>query len=151
MSQTSTAPVTRITVPDMGFVTYEKSPEGIAKITINRPACRNAFRPRTVKEMSRRQYNAQEALDMGLVNKVVPREQLEAETVQWSREILENSPTATPFLKAALDADCDGQAGLQELAGSATLLFHQTAEGREGKEAFVEKRKPDFLNFKRLP
>ena len=274
-------PVTWVPVPNMGFedVRYEKSPEGIAKITINRPECRNAFRPLTVKEMSRamedarddgdvgvviltgegplafcsggdqrvrgnggyvgadgiprlnvldfqrqirtlpkpviamvagyaiggghvlhmlcdltiaadnarfgqtgpkvgsfdggygasymarlvgqkkaremwflcRQYDAQEALTMGLVNKVVPLADLETETVQWCREILQNSPTAIRFLKAALNADCDGQAGLQELAGSATLLFYQTEEGREGKEAFVQKRKPDFRKFKRFP
>lgn len=94
-----------------------------------------------------RQYNAQEALDMGLVNKVVPYEQLEAETVQWCREILANSPIAIRCLKAALNADCDGQAGLQELAGNATMLFYMTEEGQEGRNAFNEKRKPDFSKF----
>ena len=98
-----------------------------------------------------RQYDAKQALDMGLVNAVVPLAQLEAETVTWCREILANSPTALRFLKAALNADCDGQAGLQELAGSATLLFYQTEEGREGRDAFLEKRKPDFKKFPRLP
>ena len=98
-----------------------------------------------------RQYGAQEALDMGLVNAVVPLAELERETVQWSREILQNSPTCIRFLKAALNADCDGQAGLQELAGSATLLFYQTGEGNEGKQAFLEKRKPDFSKFPRFP
>ncbi len=98
-----------------------------------------------------RSYGAKEALDMGLVNAVVPYERLEAETVQWAREILQHSPTAIRCLKAALNADCDGQAGLQELAGNATLLFYLTEEGREGKEAFLEKRKPDFKKFPRLP
>ncbi len=98
-----------------------------------------------------RQYDANQALQMGLVNAVVPLAQLEAETVKWCREILANSPMAIRCLKAALNADCDGQAGLQELAGNATLLFYQTEEGREGKEAFLEKRKPNFRKFKRLP
>jgi naphthoate synthase len=98
-----------------------------------------------------RQYSAQEALDMGLVNAVVPYAELEAETIRWSREMLANSPMALRCLKAALNADCDGQAGLQELAGNATLLFYQTAEGQEGRNAFNEKRKPDFGKFKRHP
>jgi naphthoate synthase len=98
-----------------------------------------------------RQYNAQEALDMGLVNTVVPLARLEEETVEWCRDILANSPTAIRFLKAALNADCDGQAGLQELAGDATLLFYLTEEGKEGRNAFVEKRKPDFSRFPRFP
>lgn len=98
-----------------------------------------------------RQYDAREALDMGLVNAVVPVEELERETVQWAREMLKNSPTALRFLKAAMNADCDGQAGLQELAGSATLLFYQTEEGTEGKRAFLEKRPPDFSKFQRFP
>ncbi len=98
-----------------------------------------------------RQYDARQALDMGLVNAVVPLAQLEAETVRWCREILQNSPMALRFLKAALNADCDGQAGLQELAGSATLLFYMTEEGQEGKNAFLEKRAPEFGRFKRLP
>lgn len=96
-------------------------------------------------------YNAEEALDMGLVNTVVPLEKLEAETVQWCREMLANSPLALRCLKAALNADCDGQAGLQELAGNATLLYYMTDEGREGKNAFLEKRRPDFSKFQRLP
>ena len=98
-----------------------------------------------------RQYNAQQALDMGLVNAVVPYEQLEEETVQWCREILANSPIAIRCLKAAFNADCDGQAGLQELAGNATMLFYMTEEGQEGRNAFVEKRKPDFSKFPRRP
>ena len=98
-----------------------------------------------------RQYDAHEALDMGLVNAVVPLEQLEAETVQWAREILEKSPIAIRFLKAAFNADTDGLAGIQQLAGDATMLYYMTEEGREGKEAFLEKRKPDFSKFPRLP
>jgi naphthoate synthase len=96
-----------------------------------------------------RQYDAQQALDMGLVNTVVPYDKLEEETVQWCREILANSPTAIRCLKAALNADCDGQAGLQELAGAATMLFYMTEEGQEGRNAFNEKRKPDFSKFTR--
>ena len=98
-----------------------------------------------------RQYDAQQALDMGLVNTVVPYEKLEEETVRWAREMLANSPMALRCLKSALNADCDGQAGLQELAGNATLLFYMTDEAREGKQAFLEKRKPNFRKFKRLP
>ena len=98
-----------------------------------------------------RQYNAKQALDMGLVNTVVPYDRLEAETVQWCREILANSPIALRCLKAALNADCDGQAGLQELAGNATMLFYMTEEGQEGRNAFNEKRKPDFSKFPRRP
>jgi naphthoate synthase len=98
-----------------------------------------------------RQYDAAEALSMGLVNKVVPLAELEKETVGWCREILQHSPTAIRLLKASLNADCDGQAGLQQLAGDATLLFYLTEEGKEGKAAFLEKRKPNFKKFKRLP
>jgi len=98
-----------------------------------------------------RQYDAKQALEMGLVNRVVPYEELEQETVTWCLEMLEKSPMALRCLKAALNADCDGQAGLQELAGNATLLFYLTEEGREGRDAFVEKRKPNFKKFKRLP
>ena len=98
-----------------------------------------------------RQYDAQQALDMGLVNTVVPLEKLEEETIRWCREILANSPIAIRCLKAALNADCDGQAGLQELAGNATMLFYMTPEGQEGRNAFVEKRKPDFSKFRRQP
>ena len=85
-----------------------------------------------------RQYNAQEALDMGLVNTVVPLEQLEAETVQWAQEILANSPMALRFLKAAFNADTDGLAGIQQLAGDATLLYYTTDEAKEGRDAFKE-------------
>ncbi len=95
-----------------------------------------------------RQYNAQEALDMGMVNAVVPLAELETETVKWCREILEKSPVAIRCLKAAFNADCDGQAGLQELAGLATMLFYQTPEAQEGRDAFVQKRKPDFSKFR---
>lgn len=98
-----------------------------------------------------RQYDARQALQMGLVNTVVPYERLEEETVQWCREILRHSPLALRCLKAALNADCDGQAGLQELAGNATLLFYMTEEGQEGKNAFLEKRPPQFNRFKRRP
>jgi len=98
-----------------------------------------------------RQYDAQQAFEMGLVNTVVPLERLEDETVQWCREILEKSPLAIRVLKAALNADCDGQAGLQVLAGDATLLYYLTDEAKEGRNAFVEKRKPDFSKFPRLP
>ena len=96
-----------------------------------------------------RQYDARQALEMGLVNAVVPLAELERETVQWCREMLVHSPTALRCLKAAMNADCDGQAGLQELAGSATMLFYQTAEAQEGRDSFVEKRKPDFSKFPR--
>ena len=98
-----------------------------------------------------RQYSAQEALDMGLVNAVVPLERLEEETVQWAREINEKSPIAIRFLKSAFNADTDGLAGIQELAGNATMLFYMTDEAKEGKQAFLEKRKPDYGKFKRLP
>jgi naphthoate synthase len=98
-----------------------------------------------------RQYDARQALEMGLVNRVVPYEDLEAETVQWCREMLDNSPMALRCLKAALNADCDGQAGLSELAGNATLLYYLSEEGQEGRDAYLEKRKPDFRKFKRLP
>ncbi len=98
-----------------------------------------------------RQYNAWQALEMGLVNTVVPLENLEEETIQWCKEILANSPTAIRCLKAAMNADCDGQAGLQELAGCATMLYYMSEEAQEGRNAFVEKRKPDFSKFKRQP
>ena len=94
-----------------------------------------------------RQYDARQALDMGLVNEVVPLEDLEAEGVKWAREILAHSPIAIRCLKAAFNADCDGQAGIQELAGNATMLFYMTEEGQEGRDAFVQKRKPDFSRF----
>jgi naphthoate synthase len=96
-----------------------------------------------------RQYNAEQALDMGLVNTVVPLNRLEEETIAWCREILSKSPIAIRCLKAALNADCDGQAGLQDLAGNATMLFYMTEEGQEGRNAFVEKRPPDFSKFPR--
>lgn len=94
-----------------------------------------------------RQYNATEALDMGLVNCVVPVDELEAEGVRWAQEILEKSPIAIRCLKAAFNADCDGQAGLQELAGNATMLYYMTEEGSEGKQAFLEKRPPNFRQY----
>lgn len=98
-----------------------------------------------------RQYNAQEALDMGLVNKVVPVDELENEGIQWGREIMTKSPLAIRCLKSALNADCDGQAGLQELAGNATLLYYLTEEGQEGKQAFLDKRAPSFDRYPWLP
>ena len=98
-----------------------------------------------------RQYDAAQALQMGLVNTVVPLAEVEAETIKWCREMLQLSPLALRCLKSALNADCDGQAGLQELAGNATLLYYMTEEGKEGKQAFLEKRKPNFKKFKRLP
>jgi naphthoate synthase len=93
------------------------------------------------------QYDARQALDMGLVNCVVPLEQLEATSVAWARRILRHSPTAIRCLKAAFNADCDGQAGIQELAGHTTQLFYMTEEGQEGRDAFVEKREPDFSPY----
>lgn len=98
-----------------------------------------------------RQYDAEQALEMGLINAVVPYEKLEEETVKWCREMLANSPMALRCLKASLNADCDGQAGLQELAGNATMLFYMTEEGQEGRNAYVEKRPPDFSRFPRRP
>ncbi len=98
-----------------------------------------------------RQYDAQQALDMGLVNAIVPLARLEEETVTWCRRILEHSPLALRCIKAGLNADCDGQAGLQELAGNATLLFYMTEEAQEGRNAFLEKRPPDFKKFPRVP
>jgi naphthoate synthase len=98
-----------------------------------------------------RQYNAQQALDMGLVNTVVPLAQLEEESLQWAREILQKSPMAIRFLKAAFNADTDGLAGLQQLAGDATLLYYLTDEAKEGKNAFLENRRPEFEKFPRFP
>ena len=98
-----------------------------------------------------RQYDAAAALQMGLINCVVPLAELETETVKWAREILSKSPLAIRCLKAALNADCDGQAGLQELAGNATLLYYMTEEGQEGHHAYLEKRPPNFGEFTRHP
>ena len=98
-----------------------------------------------------RQYDAKQALDMGLVNTVVPYEELETETVKWAREILQHSPMALRCLKSALNADCDGQQGLLDMAGNATLLYYMTEEAKEGRNAFVEKRDPDFSKFPRYP
>ncbi|MFS8836509.1 1,4-dihydroxy-2-naphthoyl-CoA synthase [Synechococcus sp. WC101] len=94
-----------------------------------------------------RQYTAAQALEMGLVNAVVPLEELEAEGIRWAREILQHSPLAIRCLKAAFNADCDGQMGLQELAGDATLLYYMTEEAAEGRRAFLEKRPPNFRQF----
>jgi naphthoate synthase len=98
-----------------------------------------------------RQYDAEAALAMGLINTIVPVERLQDEAVQWAREILALSPTAIRFLKAAFNADSDGLAGIQQLAGDATRLFYMTEEGSEGKNAFIEKRKPDFSKYPRFP
>ena len=98
-----------------------------------------------------RQYSAQQALDMGLVNTVVPLERLEEETVAWARELLERSPLALRMLKGALNAVTDGAAGMQQFAGDATLLFYMSEEAQEGRDAFREKRRPDFARFPRRP
>jgi len=98
-----------------------------------------------------RQYSAQEALDMGLINAVVPLDQLEETTVQWCKEILEKSPTAIRFIKAAFNAATEGLAGLQQFAGDATMLYYLSDEAKEGKNAFLEKRKPDFSKYPRFP
>lgn len=98
-----------------------------------------------------RQYTAQEALDMGLVNKVVPVEQLESEGIQWAKEILEKSPLAIRLLKSAFNAELDGQSGIQELAGNATLLYYMSEEAQEGRNAYNQKRKPDFSKFPKRP
>lgn len=98
-----------------------------------------------------RQYNAEEAKEMGLVNCIVPVEQLETEGIKWAQEILAKSPIAIRCLKAAFNADCDGQAGIQELAGNATMLYYMTEEGAEGKRAFLEKREPNFQQYPWLP
>ena len=98
-----------------------------------------------------RQYDARQALEMGLVNAVVPLAELERETVKWCREMLEHSPTALRVLKSAFNAETDGMAGIQELAGNATALFYLTDEAQEGRNAFVEKRQPDFSKFPRRP
>lgn len=97
------------------------------------------------------QYNAREAFDMGLVNKVVPLEELETTGVEWARKILEKSPLAIRLLKSAFNAELDGQAGIQELAGNATLLYYMSEEAQEGKKAYLEKRKPEFSKFPKLP
>ena len=96
-------------------------------------------------------YNAQQALDWGLINKVVEYSKLEETTIEWSQKILEKSPLALRMLKGALNADCDGQAGLQQLAGDSTMLFYMTEEAQEGRDAFKEKRKPNFKKFPKLP
>ena len=98
-----------------------------------------------------RQYNAAEAVEMGLVNKVVPVGELEDEGFRWAQRILEHSPLAIRLLKSAMNADVDGQAGLQELAGNATLLFYMTEQGQEGRDAYLQKRKPDFRKYPWLP
>lgn len=94
-----------------------------------------------------RQYSAQEAMDMGMVNAVVPFEELEKETVKWCKEILKHSPLSLRCLKSAFNAELDGQAGIQELSGNATLLYYMSKEAQEGRNAFVEKRAPNFARF----
>lgn len=98
-----------------------------------------------------RQYSAQEALNMGLVNKVVPFDQLEEEVVEWAETMMKHSPLALRMIKAGLNAELDGQAGIQELAGDATMLYYLTEEAQEGKQAFLEKREPNFGKFHKLP
>lgn len=98
-----------------------------------------------------KQYNAKEALEMGLVNTVVPLEDLEKKTIEWCEKMLEHSPLALRCLKSGLNADCDGEMGLQELAGNATLLYYMSEEAQEGHSAFLEKRKPDFSRFPKRP
>jgi len=98
-----------------------------------------------------RQYSAAQALEMGLVNTVVPFEQLEDETVKWCKEMMLLSPLALRMIKAGLNAELDGQAGIQELAGNATMLYYMTEEAQEGKKAFLEKRKPDFGKYPKMP
>lgn len=97
------------------------------------------------------QYSAQEALDMGMVNKVVPLDQLEDTTVEWCQTIQKRSPLAIRMLKSAFNAELDGQAGIQELSGNATLLYYMTEEAQEGKKAFLEKRDPDFKKYPKFP
>ncbi len=97
------------------------------------------------------QYDAQEALQMGLVNKVVPLEDLETTTVEWCKKIQQKSPLALRMLKSSFNAELDGQAGIQELAGNATLLYYLSEEGKEGKKAFIEKRKPDWSKYPKFP
>jgi naphthoate synthase len=97
------------------------------------------------------QYSAKDALQMGLVNKVVPHELLEEETVAWCRKIMQHSPLALRMIKAGLNAELDGQAGIQELAGNATMLYYMTDEAQEGKKAFLEKRRPDFKKYPKMP
>jgi naphthoate synthase len=98
-----------------------------------------------------KQYSAAEALEMGLVNKVVPLAQLEDETVAWCKQMMKHSPLALRMIKVGLNAELDGQAGIQELAGNATMLYYMTEEAQEGKHAFLEKREPDFKKYQQLP
>lgn len=98
-----------------------------------------------------RQYDASKALEMGLVNTVVPVEELENEGIKWANEMLQMSPLALRMLKSAFNAELDGQAGIQELAGNSTLLYYMSEEAQEGKKAYNEKRKPDFSKFPRVP
>ena len=97
------------------------------------------------------QYNAKDALEMGLINKVVPLSKLESTTIKWCKKILEKSPIALRLLKSSFNAELDGQSGIQELAGNATLLYYLSEEAKEGKDAFLEKRKPDFSKYPKFP
>lgn len=97
------------------------------------------------------QYDADEALQMGLVNKVVPLDKLEKTTIEWARKIIRHSPLAIRMLKSSFNAELDGQAGIQELAGNATLLYYLSEEAKEGRDAFMEKRDPDFDKFPHFP
>ena len=167
-------PVTWTSAGEYSDIRYETSGDGIAKITINRPEVRNAFRPQTIVEISQaleraredsavgvkkakeiwflcRQYDAQQALAMGLVNTVVPLDRLEDETVAWCREMLALSPFALRLVKASFHAHEDGYAGVQQLAHDANLLFYASDEAREGREAYKDKRRPDFSKFPRRP
>ncbi|MDA0986168.1 MAG: 1,4-dihydroxy-2-naphthoyl-CoA synthase [Bacteroidetes bacterium] len=98
-----------------------------------------------------RKYNAKDALEMGLINKVVPINKLEVEGIKWANEILEMSPLALRLLKSSFNAELDGQSGIQELAGNSTLLYYMTKEAQEGRDAYKQKRKPNFKKFKRVP
>jgi naphthoate synthase len=98
-----------------------------------------------------KQYTAQEAYEMGMVNKVVAPEELESECIKWAEQMMEHSPLALRMIKAGLNAELDGQAGIQELAGDATMLFYMCDEAHEGSRAFLEKRKPDFSQYPKMP
>lgn len=116
---------------------------------ISGPHCRTK-KAREIWFLCRR-YTAQEALSMGLVNKVVPLKDLEKETIAWAEIIMEHSPLALRMIKAGLNAELDGQIGIQKLAGDATMLYYLTDEAQEGSNAFLEKRKPNFKQYPKLP
>ena len=141
-------PVNWTAAAEYDDIRYELSGDGIAKITINRPEVRNAFRPETLIEISRA---LEQAREMGMVNAVVPLERLEEETVAWCREMLRLSPFALRMMKASFHAEEDGFAGIQQLAHDANLLFYASDEAKEGREAYKAKRTPDFAQFPRRP